>query len=95
MAKMGENDKMAAFQFMMTTSKIHGNVVENSSNSSESSNAANSFIFSAIFCQAEERILFVISLSLTNKMTRYSVEITCTRLTLCLALWKYSVYVYV
>ena len=74
--------KMGAFQFMMTTSKIHGNVVENSSNSSESSNAANSFIFSAIFCQAEERILFVISLSLTNKMTRYSVEITRTRLTL-------------
>ena len=87
--------KMGAFQFMMTTSKMHGNVVENSSNSSESFNAANSFIFSAIFCQAEERILFVISLSLTNKMIRYSVEITRTRLTLLnhLALWTYSVYV--
>ena len=87
--------KMGTFQFMMTTSKIHGNVVENSSNSSESFNAANSFIFSVFFCQAEERILFVISLSLTNKMIRYSVEITRTRLTLLnrLALWKYSVYV--
>jgi hypothetical protein len=28
MAKTGENDKMAEFQFMMTTFKIHGNVVE-------------------------------------------------------------------
>jgi len=41
----------------------------------------------------------VISFSLTNKMTRYSVEITRTRTRLTLltrlALWKYSVYVYV
>jgi len=37
----------------------------------------------------------VISFSLTNNMTRYSVKITRTRLTLLnrLALWKYSVYV--
>jgi hypothetical protein len=28
MAKTGEIDKMAAFQFMMTTFTIHGNIVE-------------------------------------------------------------------